>query len=344
MPRRPTARRSPGRRWSLRRPRRRRRRRRPPRLGKGGWRAVRRRRQVVAGAGEILLGGYDRRRRAARRAEQPRLQLGVHGAEESAACSLIVLSKSLLSRSFFGRAGWRPNAASWYRGRARPRSQAFGRRDAIGDELSAVARATSGAIVLPTYAKEDLPSPIMPCWRAALGGSMYPGESRLSATYPAPAARRVIEPKSPVAAAHRLAELERSPTVKSIARHDSLLDLRRSRPNDVPSRWEGGSGAQPPCRPWIEAAGLRAVEELAGVFKQVTAAASAQRGRRAPEARRARGQSRIKQHCARVVHYSSGCGPAVSTRSSAAMSCPCCPRCRQRRRRRSSRGSSSARA
>ena len=104
-----------------------------------------------------------------------------------------------------------------------------------------------------------------------VGGSMYPGESRLSATYPAAADRPGTEPaQSPVWAAHRLAELERSPTVKPSARHDSLLDLRRSRPNDVPSRWEGGSGAQPPCRPWIEAAGLRAVEELAGVFKQVT--------------------------------------------------------------------------
>ena len=128
-----------------------------------------------------------------------------------------------------------------------------------------------------------------------VGGSMYPGESRLSATYPAPAARRVIEPKSPVAAAHRLAELERSPTVKSIARHDSLLDLRRSRPNDVPSRWEGGSGAQPPCRPWIEAAGLRAVEELAGVFKQVTASGFRTEKVGEPQRRAEReGQSRIK--------------------------------------------------
>ena len=130
-----------------------------------------------------------------------------------------------------------------------------------------------------------------------VGGSIYPGESRLSATYPVAARPGTVPLESPVAAAHRLAELERSPTVKPTAaqRHDSLLDLRRSRPNDVPSRWEGGSGAQPPCRPWIEAAGLRAVEELAGVFKQVTASGFRTEKVGEPQRRAEReGQSRIK--------------------------------------------------
>ena len=194
-----------------------------------------------------------------------------------------------------------PKPASWYSPAARETAISGFRpsRAAIGDELSAVSRAPTGAVELPAYC-QDCQGGLYPpqsCHAGGLvGGSIYPGESRLSATYPAAATRPGTEPaQSPVRAAHALAELERSPTVKPTARHDSLLDLRRSRPNDVPSRWEGGSGTLPPCRPWIEAAGLRAVEELAGVFKQVTASGFRTEKVGEPQRRAEReGQSRIK--------------------------------------------------
>ena len=52
------------------------------------------------------------------------------------------------------------------------------------------------------------------------------------------------------------------------ARHDALLDLRRSAPSDLPQRWEGGrAGAS--CDPSAAATRLKAVVELYGVFKEI---------------------------------------------------------------------------
>ena len=54
----------------------------------------------------------------------------------------------------------------------------------------------------------------------------------------------------------------------STARHDALLDLRRSAPSDLPQRWEGGrAGAS--CDPSAAATRLKAVVELYGVFKEI---------------------------------------------------------------------------
>ena len=52
------------------------------------------------------------------------------------------------------------------------------------------------------------------------------------------------------------------------ARHDALLDLRRSAPSDLPQRWEGGrAGAS--CDPSAAAVRLKAVVELYAVFKEI---------------------------------------------------------------------------
>ena len=54
----------------------------------------------------------------------------------------------------------------------------------------------------------------------------------------------------------------------STARHDALLDLRRSAPSDLPQRWEGGrAGAS--CDPSAAAVRLKAVVELYAVFKEI---------------------------------------------------------------------------
>ena len=56
------------------------------------------------------------------------------------------------------------------------------------------------------------------------------------------------------------------------ARHDTLLDLRRSAPSDLPQRWEGGrAGAS--CDPSAAAVRLKAVIELYAVFKEIASEA-----------------------------------------------------------------------
>ena len=58
----------------------------------------------------------------------------------------------------------------------------------------------------------------------------------------------------------------------SAARHDALLDLRRSAPSDLPQRWEGGrAGAS--CDPSAAATRLKAVVELYAVFKEIASEA-----------------------------------------------------------------------
>ena len=188
-----------------RRPRRRRRRRRPPRLGKGVRRAVRRRRQAVAGAGKSFweamiaadgpLGGLSNlgcTGRARRRGKRSVL---------SNSCSL----KVLFTIGFGARDGGQTPPHGTHRPRARLRSQALGRRVpqlAMSfrqsrvplPELSSYQHTAKEGSTLPNHAMLE---------GCVVGGSIYPGESRLSATYPAAATRPGTEPaQSPVRAAH----------------------------------------------------------------------------------------------------------------------------------------------
>ena len=239
---------------------------------------------------------------------------------------------------------------SQYRPRARPRSQAFGRRVpqlAMSfrqsrvplPELSSYQHTAKEGSTLPNHAMLE---------GCVVGGSMYPGESRLSATYPALPRARAPSPhnrpfgprtRSPGSSAAQRRSRPRATTRSSTcgARGRTTYPLA-GRAAAALSRRAGRGSRQLGCA---------RSKNWPACSSRSQRVASAQRRsvnpRGAPSAKASR---ELKAAGASgLCTTSSGCGRVVSTRSSAAaMSCPCCRRCRRRRRRRSSLGSSSARA